>query len=287
MDNTQRVKVLSEALPYIQRFRDRIIVVKYGGSAMLNDDLKKTFARDVALLKEVGMHPVIVHGGGPSISKNLDAAGISSRFVQGLRVTDAAAMEVVEKTLAHINQDIVAEINTHGGNAVSVTDYMIKAKRLAPLEENGETVDLGYVGQVVGVADALAEIASDATAVPVISPVGKDLDGAAYNINGDLSASSVAVSLSAEKLIMLTDTQGVLDHDGNLISLMNSAEVVENINTGVISGGMLPKVKCAFEAVHQTVASAHIIDGRVEHALLLELLTDQGVGTLIHSSSRG
>lgn len=285
MDNPhQRVKFLSEALPYIQKFRDKVIVVKYGGSAMTDDALKQKFARDIVLLKAVGMHPVVVHGGGPHISKNLEQAGIEARFVNGLRITCAETMKVVERTLSEVNRGIVAGINAAGGEALGVTDHMIRARKLPPVEENGEMVDLGYVGEVVGIVPELRDIVVHETRVAVISPVAKGSDGGSYNVNGDIAASNVAISLGAEKLIMLTDIVGLLNERGNLISEASRNEVAAMIDNGVIHGGMLPKVRCMFDSVDQGVRLAHIIDGRVEHALLLELLTDEGVGTLIHNN---
>ena len=285
MDNpNQRVKFVSEALPYIQKFRGKVIVIKYGGSTMIDDNLRRSFARDIVLLKAVGMHPVVVHGGGPHISKNLEQAGIETRFVNGLRVTTSETMAVVERTLAEVNRGIVDEINASGGEALGVTDRMIRARRLPPVTEGGEEVDLGHVGEVVGIVSKLQDIAVHKTQVAVISPVGKGSDGASYNVNGDVAASNVAISLKAEKMIMLTDIAGLLDGQGNLISEASQDEVADMISSGVIHGGMLPKVRCMFESVRQGVRSAHIIDGRIEHALLLELLTDKGVGTLIHDN---
>ena len=277
----QKVKILSEALPYIQQFRKKIIVIKYGGSAMINSNLKSSFAKDIVLLKEVGMNPVVIHGGGPEISHNLKTAKIETKFINGLRVTDAQAIKIVEKTLASINQGIVEQINLNGGRALGVTDYLIKAKRLKLAETVDNASDLGYVGQVVGIASELRELALDPEQIPVISPIGKGVDGTTYNINGDSAASSVAASIRAEKLIMLTDTGGILDENDQLIAEMGEDDITTLIMNGIIRGGMLPKAECACKATQQGVHSAHIIDGRVQHALLLELLTDKGVGTLI------
>jgi len=280
-ESGQRVRIMSEALPYIQRFRDSIIVIKYGGSAMTDDKLRHGFARDVALLKEVGMNPVIVHGGGPRISQNLERAGVETRFVEGMRVTDAAAMRVVAETLAEVNRGIVESIVAHGGDAKGFTgsdgDDVIVARKLPPV--GGE--DLGQVGEVAQVSYRLANFAHRQAAVPVVAPVGAGRDGLAYNINADLAATGIATYLKAEKFILLTNTVGLLDTDGALISETTWSQVEKLVKQGVIHGGMLPKVTCAFDSVKNGVRSAHIIDGRVEHALLLELLTDEGVGTMI------
>ena len=284
-DANRRVKILSEALPYIQRFRDHVMVVKYGGSAMTDARLRHGFARDVVLLKAVGMEPVIVHGGGPEISSNLEKAGIETRFVGGLRVTDAAAMRVVEETLAEVNRGIVASIAAHGGVAQGFVGAgfaggggMLTARKLPP-REGGE--DLGQVGEVMRVSPALADFAHRRSAVPVVAPIGVGEDGLSYNINADAAAAGISTHLKAEKLILLTNTPGLLDEDGGLIVEIAWSEVEALVERGVIHGGMLPKVACAFDSVRNGVHSAHIIDGRVEHALLLELLTDEGVGTMI------
>ena len=288
MDNTQRVRILSEALPYIQRFRNKVIVIKYGGSAMVNEDLRLGFARDVVLLKQVGMLPVVVHGGGPAISKALEHAGVEARFVGGQRVTSSAAMAVVERTMNAVNRRIIDEIGDCGGEAFGVTGGVIQASCLPPVyTDDGEAVVLGHVGRVAGVAPHLTEMVRHETRVPVIAPLGADADGVRYNINGDLVASGVASGLRAEKLILLTDTVGVLDGEGKLIRETGKAGVARMISDGVIHGGMLPKVQCAFESVQQGVQSAHIIDGRVERALLLELLSDEGIGTLIRRDGAG
>lgn len=277
----QRVRILSEALPYIQRFRDSIIVIKYGGSAMTDEKLRHGFARDVTLLKAVGMNPVIVHGGGPRISQNLERAGVETRFVDGMRVTDAAAMRVVAETLAEVNRGIVESIVSHGGDAKGFSgsdgDDVIVARKLA--HAGGE--DLGQVGEVAAVSYRLANFAHRQSAVPVVAPVGAGKDGLAYNINADLAATGIATYLKAEKFILLTNTVGLLDTDGTLVSETTWSQVAKLVKQGVIHGGMLPKVTCAFDSVKNGVRSAHIIDGRVEHALLLELLTDEGVGTMI------
>ncbi len=276
----QRVRILSEALPYIQRFRDSIIVIKYGGNAMTDDQLRHGFARDVVLLKAVGMNPVIVHGGGPHISQRLKQAGIETRFVDGMRVTDGEAMRVVGETLTEVNRGIVDSIVAHGGEAhgfVGGEDNVIVARKLA----HAGGGDLGQVGEVAEVSYRLANFAHRQSAVPVVAPIGLGADGLAYNINADLAANGIAAYLKAEKLILLTNTAGLLDTEGKLISETTWSQVEKLVKQGVIHGGMVPKVTCAFDSVRAGVHSAHIIDGRVEHALLLELLTNEGVGTMI------
>ena len=275
-----KVRILTEALPYIQRFRQAVIVVKYGGNAMADEALKHSFARDVVLLKAVGMHPVIVHGGGPRISARLEERGVSSRFVHGIRVTDQVVMEVVAEVLAEINAEISQSIEEHDGHAVSLTPEagMIHAQKFALPDDD---TDFGFAGEPAGVASTLAEFAIAEKTIPVLTPTGIGEDKALYNINADLSAAYVAHALSARKLILMTNTAGVLADNSDLITNITSQVTAEMIDAGVISGGMLPKVKCAFAAVRAGVNAAHIIDGRVQHALLLELLTDAGVGTLI------
>ena len=279
VDPNDRVRVLTEALPYIQRFRGAFIVVKYGGNAMVDEDLKHSFARDVVLLKAVGMNPIIVHGGGPRISARIEEQGLASRFVHGIRVTDEAVMAVVADTLGEINREISRSIEEHGGDVESLTVErgMIFAEKF---EYSGDDTDFGFAGMVTGVAPELAELAAE-QAIPVLAPAGVGEDGRPYNINADLSAAGVAVALEAQKLILMTNTAGVLDEDGQLIPSITSQVVAGLISAGVIRGGMLPKVKYAFDAVLGGVGAAHVIDGRVRHALLLELLTDAGVGTLI------
>ena len=275
-----RVRILTEALPYIQRFRDAVIVIKYGGNAMTDEALKHSFARDAVLLKAVGMHPVIVHGGGPRISKRLEEHGLSSRFVHGIRVTDEAVIKVVTEVLSEINGEISRSIEEHEGRAVSLTSEqgMIRAQKF---ERPDDDTDFGFAGVVTGVAPTLARTATEERTIPVLTPVGVGRDGLPYNINADLSASGVARALAARKLILMTNTAGVLDGDGELITDITVQLMAKLINDGVIREGMLPKLRCAFDAVREGVDAAHIIDGRVQHALLLELLTDTGVGTLI------
>ena len=282
-----KAQVLSEALPFIQRFFDKTIVIKYGGNAMTDATLKAGFASDVVLLKLVGMNPVIVHGGGPQIGELLQRVGKQSEFVQGMRVTDAETMDVVEMVLGGlVNKEIVSLINQHGGKAVGLTGKdgdMIKAKKLLidDRENKGNKLDIGAVGEVVCIDPQLVELLDSRDFIPVIAPVGTGHDGESYNINADLVAGKLAETLRAEKLILMTNTPGVLDKEGNLLTGLTSSRVHDLIEDGTIYGGMLPKISCALEAVRGGVSTAHIIDGRVKHALLLEVLTRNGVGTLI------
>jgi acetylglutamate kinase len=284
---TEKARVLSEALPYIQRFFDKTIVIKYGGNAMTDEALKQGFARDVVLLKLVGMNPVIVHGGGPQIGEMLKRVGKQSEFIQGMRVTDRETMDIVEMVLGGlVNKEIVNLINQNGGKAVGLTGKdggMIRAKKLKlkDAEKPGEWLDIGLVGEVVGIDPELVTLLDSRDFIPVIAPVGIGDEGEAYNINADLVAGKLAETLKAEKLILLTNTTGVLDKQGGLLTGLTAAIVDGLIADGTISGGMLPKVDCALQAVKNGVKAAHIIDGRVEHALLLEVLTKEGVGTLI------
>jgi acetylglutamate kinase len=283
-------RVLTESLPYIQRFTGKTIVVKYGGNAMVDPQLKESFARDVVLMKLVGMNPVVVHGGGPQIGQLLAKLGIESRFVEGMRVTDTQTMDVVEMVLgASVNKEIVANINRHGGNAIGVTGKdgnLIEASRMSvtrqsPGMSEPEIIDIGHVGRVHRVNRAVLDMFLNSDFIPVIAPVGVDREGLSYNINADLVAGKVAEVLQAEKLILLTNVPGLMDKDGEVLTGLDSAEVDRLIENGVITGGMLPKIRCALEAVAGGVTSAHIIDGTVPHAVLLEVFTDQGVGTLI------
>ncbi len=280
VDPNNRVRVLTEALPYIQRFQQAVIVIKYGGNAMTDEAFRHSFARDVVLLKAVGMHPVIVHGGGPRISARLQERGLASRFVHGIRVTDEAAMEVVVEVLAEINAEISGSIEEHDGDVTSLISEhgMIRAQKFV---RSGDDTDFGFAGVVTGVAPELAELVVSDRAIPVLTPVGVGEDDLPYNVNADLSASGVAQALRVQKLILMTNTVGVLDKGGELITGITSQLVTELIDSGIIREGMLPKVRCAFDAVCAGVSAAHIIDGRVQHALLLELLTDEGIGTLI------
>lgn len=275
-------KVLTEALPYIRRFRRKTVVVKYGGNAMVDPALQSSFARDVVLMKLVGMDPVIVHGGGPQIGALLDKLGKKTEFIDGMRVTDAETMDVVEMVLGgSVNKRIVSLINQHGGRAVGLSGKDGGLIRAKPLEGAG---DLGRVGTVSRIDPDVVRNLEQGGFIPVIAPVGVDEEGATYNINADLVAGTLAGVLQAEKLILLTNTPGVLDGSGSLLTGLVPARVEELIASGVIHGGMLPKIRCALDAVASGVRAAHIIDGRVEHACLLELFTDAGVGTLIHGS---
>ena len=283
--------VLSEAMPYIQRFQGKTVVIKYGGNAMVDEKLKQGFARDIVLMKLVGINPVVVHGGGPQIGKLLERIGKQSTFVSGMRVTDAETMDVVEMVLGGlVNKDIVNLINRHGGRAVGLTGKdgdLIRARKM--LMENSATldapeiVDLGYVGEVASIEPAVVDMLVGGDFIPVIAPIGVGNDGMSYNINADLVAGKVAEVLRAEKLILLTNTAGLLDKDGQLLSGLTARQVDALIADGTIHGGMLPKIGCALDAVKGGVRAAHIIDGRVEHAVLVELFTDEGVGTLIRA----
>ena len=282
-----RAKILAEALPYIQRFHGKTIVIKYGGNAMTDDRLKKSFARDVVLLKLVGMNPVVVHGGGPQIDDLLKQLGKKGEFVQGMRVTDAATMDVVEMVLGgRVNKEIVNLINQHGGRAVGLTGKdggLIRAKKMLVRGDgdSDELIDIGQVGEVESIDPEIVHRLHTHDFIPVIAPLGVGKKGETYNINADLVAGKVAEILKAEKLIVLTNTPGVLDQNGNLLTGLSAKKIDELFANGTISGGMLPKISSALDAVKNGVNTCHIIDGRVEHALLLEVLTDEGVGTLI------
>jgi len=282
--------VLIEALPYIRRFRGKTMVIKYGGNAMVEQSLKQGFARDLVLMKLVGINPVVVHGGGPQIGRLLERLGKDSEFVQGMRVTDSETMDVVEMVLGGlVNKEIVNLLNRHGAGAVGLTGKdgdLIRARKLvlrrdAPELEATEIVDLGHVGEVQSIDVSVVDMLVHGDFIPVIAPIGVGEDGFSYNINADLVAGKVAEVLGAEKLLLLTNTPGLLDASGELIGELDVESVDELIRQGIIKGGMLPKVGCAVEAVQGGVRSAHIIDGRVKHALLLDLFTDEGVGTLI------
>ena len=291
--NTARV--LIEALPYIRAFAGTTIVVKYGGNAMVDEDCKRAFARDVVLLKLVGMNPIVVHGGGPQIGDLLDRLNIPTKFVDGMRVTDAATMDVVQMVLGGlVNKDIVSLLNTAGGRAVGITGQdadLIRARKLTPklqrkqrIGDTPEIIDIGHVGEVDEVNSAVLDTLIERGFIPVIAPVGVGADGTSYNINADLVAGAVAEHLASEKLILLTNTRGILDANGDTLTGLSRADAERLIADGTVDGGMLPKVECALDAVAGGVAAAHIIDGRVPHALLLEILTDGGVGTLIKNS---
>ncbi|SFP40999.1 N-acetylglutamate kinase [Nitrosomonas cryotolerans] len=282
-----KAKILAEALPYIQRFHGKTIVIKYGGNAMVEKNLKQGFARDVVLLKLVGMNPVIIHGGGPQIDDMLKRVGKQGEFIQGMRVTDAETMDVVEMVLGGlVNKEIVNLINSHGGLAVGLTGKdgaFIRAKKLLmeDSQKAGEWLNIGQVGEIERIDPSLIALLDTQNFIPVIAPIGVGENGESYNINADLVAGKLAEILHAEKLILLTNTPGVLDKNGNLLTGLTAERVDELFADGTISGGMLPKIGSALDAVKKGVKSCHIIDGRVEHALLLEILTDQGVGTLI------
>jgi acetylglutamate kinase len=282
--------VLIEALPYIQRFRGKTMVIKYGGNAMVEQALKEGFARDVVLMKLVGINPVVVHGGGPQIGRLLERLGKASEFVQGMRVTDSETMDVVEMVLGGlVNAEIVNLLNRHGGAAVGLTGKdgdLIRARKLllrrdAPELKAPEIIDLGHVGEVESIDAGVVDMLVQGDFIPVVAPIGVGKDGFSYNINADLVAGKMAEVLGAEKLLLLTNTPGLLDAKGNLVPELDVGSIDRLIGEGVITGGMLPKIQCAVDAVQAGVRSAHIIDGRVEHAIMLDLFTDEGVGTLI------
>lgn len=282
--------VLSEALPYLQRFVGKTIVVKYGGNAMIEEALQNSFARDMVMLKMVGINPIVVHGGGPQIGELLAKLNIESNFIDGMRVTTGETMDVVEMVLGGlVNKQIVNLINQNGGKAIGLTGKdgkLIQAKKLrvskkTPDLEKTEIIDFGHVGEVVSINTQVLDMLTNSDFIPVIAPIGVGEDGTSYNINADLVAGKVAEVLRAEKLILLTNIAGLLDKEGNLLTGLSTQQVDDLIADGTIYGGMLPKIQCALDAVHGGVTSAHIIDGRVPHASLLELFTDAGVGTLI------
>lgn len=289
---SQVARVLTEALPYIQKFSGRTVVVKYGGNAMVDEGLKASFARDIILMRLVGMNPVVVHGGGPQIGDLLGKLNIESRFVNGMRVTDSATMDVVQMVLGGlVNKEIVSLINRHGGRAFGLTGKdgdLIQADRLqvkhkSPEMAAPEILDIGQVGEVRRINADVVHMLLDGGFIPVIAPIGVGADGHSYNINADLVAGKLAEVLGAEKLILLTDIEGIRDRDGKVLTGLSTRDVDEYVNDGTIVGGMLPKVQAANSAVHQGVSSAHIIDGRVAHAVLLEVFTDRGIGTLIRN----
>ena len=282
-------EILIEALPYIQVLDRKTVVIKFGGNAMIDEELKSCFAQDIVLLKQVGVNPVIVHGGGPQIGKLLEQIGKQSRFIEGMRVTDNETMDVVEMVLGgQVNKQIVALINRHGGKAVGLTGKdgnMIRARKMKLPGDDPEANDLGQVGEVESIDPAVVAMLDDDDFIPVIAPIGVGPDGSAYNINADLVAGEMARVLGAEKLLLLTNTPGVLDPDGKLLTGLGAAQTEALIADGIIHGGMLPKVRCALDAVRAGVRTAQIIDGRVRHSVLLELLTDSGVGTLIRADA--
>mgnify|MGYP003562709928 FL=1 len=289
-DAVHVAEVLSEALPYIRRFVGKTLVIKYGGNAMESEELKTGFARDIVLMKAVGINPVVVHGGGPQIADLLKRLNIESRFVEGMRVTDGQTMDVVEMVLGgQVNKDIVNLINSHGGSAIGLTGNdarLIRARKLTVTHQDAdmnepEIIDIGQVGEVASVNTDLLDMLVKGDFIPVIAPIGVGPNGESYNINADLVAGKVAEALHAEKLMLLTNIAGLMDKQGNVLTGLNTAQVDELIADGTIYGGMLPKIRCALDAVQGGVHSAHIIDGRVPNAVLLEIFTDHGVGTLI------
>jgi acetylglutamate kinase len=289
-DNTDIAEVLIEALPYIRRFKNATVVVKYGGHAMVDEGLKKNFALDIILMKYVGLNPIVVHGGGPQIGKFLETLSIESQFVDGMRVTDKQTMDVVEMVLVgKVNKEIVALINQNGGQAVGLSGkdgQMITAKKMKYLKEMGnnkppEIIDMGMVGEITSVNNRILLNLLESQFIPVIAPVGAGSEGGTYNINADLVAGHIAASLKARKLILLTDTEGVIDKEGKLTSSLKREEISELIADGTIQGGMIPKLKCCLDALIGGVRKAHIIDGRKDHSILLEIFTNVGIGTEI------
>lgn len=283
-------RVLTEALPYIQRFTGRTVVVKFGGNAMVDPRLHESFARDIVLMKLVGINPVVVHGGGPQIGELLQKLGIESRFLEGMRVTDAATMDVVEMVLGgSVNKDIVNSINRSGGKAIGITGKdgpLLRARRLqverfSPELQAPEIVDIGHVGEVSQIDREILDVILESDFIPVIAPIGVDREGNSYNINADLVAGKLAQVMQAEKLMLLTNVAGLMDGAGRVLTGLSTADVDALIADGTVHGGMLPKIRCALDAVKSGVASAHIVDGRVPHAVLLEIFTDEGMGTKI------
>lgn len=284
-------EVITTALPYIQRYKDKLIVVKYGGNAMTDPVLESSFARDIALLKTVGIHPVVVHGGGPQVDNLMSELGRESDRIDGMRVTDKATMDVVEMVLGgSVNKSIVNLINKHGGQAIGLTGKdanLIKATKLIINDKDGTPIDLGFVGQVAHVNTGVINMLIQGDFIPVIAPLGVDEHGETYNINADLVASRVAECLSAERLLLLTNIKGVLDKDGNVLTSLSPTDVDNLIADGTISGGMIPKIAGALDAVRAGLRSATIVDGRVPHACLLEIFTEEGVGTQILRETNG
>jgi acetylglutamate kinase len=289
-NSMERAEILIEALPYIKRFYNKTIVIKYGGHAMVDDELKDKFAQDVVMMKYIGINPVVVHGGGPQIGTLLKKLGKESKFIQGMRVTDEETMDIVEMVLVGmVNKEIVGLINRHGGNAVGLSGKdgnLIKAEKYYLSEEKikntpPEIIDIGLVGKVKAINSELIISLSQNAFIPVIAPTGIGDEGETYNINADIVAGEVAAALKADKLLLLTDVEGVLGKDKKLINAMNDKEAMKLIEDGVIEGGMFPKVKCCLKALKNGVKKAHIIDGRLKHAILLEIFTDKGIGTEI------
>lgn len=289
-DAEQFARVLTESLPYIQRFTGKTMVIKFGGNAMTDPELHESFARDVVLMKLVGMNPIVVHGGGPQIGKLLDRLGIESRFVGGMRVTDEETVDVVEMVLgASVNKEIVDSIHRNGGRAVGITGKdgeLLRAKALSANDAGGAE-DIGLVGEVESVDTDILTMLANSDYIPVIAPVAGSVDGRTYNINADLVAGKLAEVLKAEKLMLLTNVTGLMDGEGKTLTGLSTQRVDELIEKSVITGGMLPKVRCAMDAVRAGVTSAHIIDGRVPHSTLLEIFSDEGIGTLITNQSMG
>ena len=289
-DAEQFARVLTESLPYIQRFTGKTMVIKFGGNAMTDPELHESFARDVVLMKLVGMNPIVVHGGGPQIGKLLDRLGIESRFVGGMRVTDEETVDVVEMVLgASVNKEIVDSIHRNGGRAVGITGKdgeLLRAKALSA-NDTGGAEDIGLVGEVESVDTDILAMLANSDYIPVIAPVAGSVDGRTYNINADLVAGKLAEVLKAEKLMLLTNVTGLMDGEGKTLTGLSTQRVDELIEQSVITGGMLPKVRCAMDAVRAGVTSAHIIDGRVPHSTLLEIFSDEGIGTLITNQSMG
>jgi len=295
-DTINKAKVLIEALPYIRNFYNKTIVIKYGGNAMIDENLKKSFALDVVLMRYIGLNPVIVHGGGPQIGKVLDRMGKKTEFVEGMRVTDAETMDVVEMVLVgKVNKEIVGLINRHGGRAVGLSGkdgQLILAKKMNIYRSRGdgshpEAIDIGMVGEVKSVNPSVILAMEESHFIPVIAPVGVGEEGESYNINADLVAGKVASALKAEKLILLTDVPGIMDEGDRLIQTLDIGSARKLLEKGVVAGGMIPKVQCCLDALQEGVGKTHIIDGRVEHALLLEIFTDEGIGTQIASGREG
>lgn len=289
---SDRANILVEALPYLQKFSGKTLVIKYGGNAMTDQRLKQSFARDIVLLKQVGINPVVVHGGGPQIANLLEKLGKKSEFVSGMRVTDDETMDVVEMVLGGlVNKEIVNLINSHGGQAIGLTGKdgkLIQAKKLtvkhnSPENQTSEIIDIGHVGEVEHINTQVLDMLVASDFIPVVAPIGVGLNGRSLNINADLVAGKIAEVLKAEKLILLTNIQGIQNKQGNLLTGISTQQTKALIDDGTIYGGMLPKIQCAIEAVQNQVNSAHIIDGRVVHAVLLEVFTDDGVGTLIRN----
>ena len=286
---SQKVAILAEAMPYIRRFHGKTIVIKYGGNAMTDDRLKESFAEDIVMLRLVGMNPVVVHGGGPQIEQLLARIGKKGEFVQGMRVTDAETMDIVEMVLAgQVNKEIVELINHAGGKAVGLTGQdggLIRARKLtlSSREHPEERIDIGQVGEIESIDPSVIQTLSASGFVPVIAPIGSGRDGETYNINADVVAGKIAEVLKAEKLMLLTNTPGVLDRNGKLITGLSARQIDDLFADGTISGGMLPKISSALDAARGGVNAVHIVDGRVDHCVLLEILTDLGVGTMIRS----